>query len=96
MKLFLDDKRKHPDGWILVKSAERAIQLLKKGVVTEISLDHDLGRRKSGYDVVLWMEQEIAKKGFAPPANIIIHTANPVGRAKMEQAVESIRKRMEN
>ena len=96
MKLYLDDERKPPEGWVVIKSAEMAIRLLKKGIVSAIRLDHDLGRKKTGYDVLQWMEKAVVTEGFIPPAKIMIHTANPVGRAKMEQAIESIRKRLEN
>lgn len=94
VKVYLDDERKAPEGWQSVKSAEMAISLMKKGVVDEISLDHDLGRKKTGYDVLLWVEQEM-RKGFIPPV-IHIHTANPVGRMKMELALDSIYKYLQN
>lgn len=43
MKLFLDDIRFPPDAsWIVVKTAEAAIEELKKGFITFASLDHDL------------------------------------------------------
>ena len=63
MKIFLDDERKQPDDkWTIAKSAEEAINLLKTNNVHKISLDHDLGRKKTGYDVLLWIEKE-ARKG---------------------------------
>ena len=43
MKVYLDDERSTPDGWVRVYWPEEAIELLKAGGVTEISLDHDLG-----------------------------------------------------
>ncbi|MDE1348062.1 cyclic-phosphate processing receiver domain-containing protein [Vibrio aestuarianus] len=48
---------------------EEAIALLKQGTVTEISLDHDLGddEHGTGYDVVLWIEEAVATRGFQPP-----------------------------
>ncbi|WP_439037769.1 cyclic-phosphate processing receiver domain-containing protein [Agarivorans sp. QJM3NY_25] len=37
--------------------------MLKTGEVTEISLDHDLGNddHGTGYDVVLWIEEQTLK-----------------------------------
>ena len=35
MKVFLDDERKPPDGWVLVRWPEEAIDLLKTNQVTE-------------------------------------------------------------
>jgi hypothetical protein len=90
MKVFLDDLRKPPKGWELVRWPDEAIELLETGEVTEISLDHDLGDddRGTGYDVVLWMEEAVFS-GFKPPI-IHIHTANISARLKMESGVENI------
>lgn len=57
MKLYLDDERKTPVGWVRVFWPEEAIAWLKTEMVTEISLDHDLGDddRGTGYDVILWI-----------------------------------------
>ena len=57
MKLYLDDEIKNPVGWIRVFWRDAAIAWLKTEMVTEISLDHDLGDddRGTGYDVILWM-----------------------------------------
>ncbi|VAW81561.1 hypothetical protein MNBD_GAMMA12-2513, partial [hydrothermal vent metagenome] len=56
MKVYLDDERPTPEGWVRVYWPDEAIELLKTGKVKEISLDHDLGddERGTGYDVVLW------------------------------------------
>ncbi len=48
MKIYLDDVRPKPDGFVLVHSVNEAIKLIedceKKGEAIElISLDHDLG-----------------------------------------------------
>ncbi|WP_416380688.1 cyclic-phosphate processing receiver domain-containing protein, partial [Gilliamella sp. B2717] len=48
MKIFLDDIRKPPNGWIQVYWPDEMINLLKTGFVEEISLDHDLGDDKRG------------------------------------------------
>jgi hypothetical protein len=91
MKVFLDDVRAAPAEWILVKWPNEAIRLLKSGKVSEISLDHDLGddERGTGYDVLLWIEEQVITKGFKPPI-MSIHTANISARQKMEAAVERI------
>lgn len=41
MKVFLDDERETPDGWVSVYWPQEAIELLIAGGVTGISLDHD-------------------------------------------------------
>ncbi len=43
MKVYLDDERTTPEGWYRVYWPDEAIELLKTGTVTNISLDHDLG-----------------------------------------------------
>lgn len=92
MKVYLDDVRETPAGWVRAYTAREAIALLEAGGVAEISLDHDLGDEEtcgSGYHVATWIEEAVATRGFLPPA-IRIHSANPVGRARMEQAIASI------
>uniref|UniRef100_UPI002D1FAF87 cyclic-phosphate processing receiver domain-containing protein n=2 Tax=Vibrionaceae TaxID=641 RepID=UPI002D1FAF87 len=61
MKVYLDDERKTPNGWVRAYWPEEVFQYLETGNVTELSLDHDLGddTRGTGYDVILWIEKEI-------------------------------------
>jgi len=94
MKIFLDDERKTPKGWIRVYWPNEAIEFLKTGKVTEISLDHDLGddEKGTGYDVILWIEEEVVYNGFNPP-KIIVHSANVSARRKMELGIKNIIKR---
>jgi hypothetical protein len=99
MKVYLDDERPTPDGWVRVYWPIEAIALLEQGVVKEISLDHDLGNDSigTGYDVILWIEEAVATRNFVPP-KIAIHTANPSARVKMlagVQAIMSLRERVE-
>jgi hypothetical protein len=94
MKVFLDDERTTPDGWYRVYEPHQAIAMLDSGMVTHISLDHDLGDDKgvgTGYDVILWMEEQVVSGEFKPPY-ILIHTANPSARLKMEAGRQQIRK----
>lgn len=91
MKVFLDDERATPDGWVRVYWPDEAIALLQTGAVEEISLDHDLGddERGTGYDVILWMEEAVALHGFRPP-KIRVHSANSSAREKMLAGVRVI------
>ena len=100
MKVYLDDERTTPDGWHRVYSPNEAIDLLQTGDVTEISLDHDLGDddRGTGYDVVLWIEEQVALHGFVPPV-MKVHLANVSARTKMEngiRAIEAMQERRES
>ena len=93
IKLYLDDERETPEGWIRVYWPDEAIEYLKQGKVEEISLDHDLGddKRGTGYNVLLWIEEQVMTNNFKPP-KIRIHTANSSAREKMEAGVRSIDK----
>ena len=93
MKLYLDDERKTPVVWVRVFWPEEAIAWLKTEMVTEISLDHDLGDddRGTGYDVILWIENEVMTNNFIPP-KINIHSANVSARIKMELGIMAINK----
>lgn len=94
MKVYLDDERPTPEGWVGVRWPEEAIALLKSGIVEELSLDHDLGddERGTGYDVVLWIEEAVVTSGFRPP-RIRVHSANTSARGKMLAGISSIERR---
>jgi hypothetical protein len=79
--------------WVGTRS--EAIELLRGGGVTELSLDHDLGlfegeRELTGYDVVTWIEQAVATQGFDPPAEIRVHSSNASAADKMERGIAAI------
>jgi hypothetical protein len=91
MRVYLDDERVTPDGWIRVYWPEEAIALLEAGQVEEISLDHDLGddEHGTGYDVVLWIEEAVAIRGFKPP-RMFVHSANSSAKEKMLSGIQAI------
>ncbi|SEU03796.1 hypothetical protein SAMN05443572_104506 [Myxococcus fulvus] len=88
MRVYLDDERPTPEGWVAVRWPEEAIALLQGGQVVELSLDHDLGddEHGTGYDVLLWLEEAVATRGFVPP-RVRVHSANSSARQKMELAI---------
>ena len=91
IRVFLDDERNAPDGWVRAYWPNEVIHLLESGGVEELSLDHDLGddNRGTGYDVILWIEEAVATRGFVPP-NISVHSANSSAREKMLAGIQSI------
>ncbi|MBS3903011.1 MAG: hypothetical protein KGZ30_01395 [Anaplasmataceae bacterium] len=97
MKIYLDDLRIVPDGWVGAETAQEAILLLQENSVEEISLDHDLGDpvNGNGNDVLVWIEQAVVRDGYVPPI-IKIHTGNPSARVKMELGVEAINRLSRN
>lgn len=83
INIFLDDLRPCPDNYIPARSYNEMIRLLteNKGNIANISLDHDLGEIRSGYDVCKWMvENEVY-----PTNSITIHSSNPSGVQAMLQ-----------
>jgi len=95
MKLYLDDTRPPPDGWVLCRWPDEVIKHIKRGGVEEISLDHDLGddKRGTGYDVLRWLEKKLHEDPSFPVPVIHIHTANPVAHKKMAMAVYMMNRR---
>lgn len=100
MMLWLDDVR-HPAkhgyaGAVWAKSYEEAIAAFLTGKITRCSLDHDLtiqqtlghkDNEKTGYDVLLWL---IDNPKYMPE-HVTIHSANPVGRMRMENLLDDYR-----
>lgn len=93
MKVFLDDERLPPKGWKLARWPEEVIELIKTTQVQTVSLDHDLGDDSvgTGYDVILWIEEQVALRKIEPP-EIIVHSANTSARLKMVAGIKKIYK----
>lgn len=91
MKIFLDDERFTPDGWVRAYWPDEVIALLETGDVEAVSLDHDLGddSRGTGYDVIRWIEEAVALRGFVPP-RILVHSANPAAAVRMQAGIAAI------
>ena len=92
MKLWLDDERQAPEGWIWEKDPWAVIDMIASGKVTDISLDHDLGAETTGYTVLASLESMVVRNIIEKVPGIKIHTANPIGLERMERAVKSMRK----
>ena len=95
MRVYLDDERKPGGDWIVTHTPAETIALLETGMVDELSLDHDLGGDETigtGYTVLLWLEEAVAKRGFVPPPKIDVHSMNSSAKEKMIRAIEQIRR----
>lgn len=90
MKIWLDDIRPVPEGYVGARSVNETIRLIEdaesKGVEIEIlDLDHDLGDFASdGGDAIKILDFLVERETYYP---IAIHTSNPVGRANMERMI---------
>lgn len=94
LKVWLDDVRPTPPGWVHARWPEDAIRYLKTGRVVAISLDHDLGddTHGTGYDVVTWIEEQVFLHGFTPPEIMNVHSDNAAGASKMRHGIDQIRR----
>jgi len=96
IRVYLDDERPTPSGWVRVYWPSEAIALLESGCVQELSLDHDLGddQRGTGYDVILWIEEAVALRSFTPPI-MHVHSANSSAREKMLAGIRAIERMLD-
>lgn len=85
MRVYLDDIREAPNGWTKITNYSDLIEFLEdyKDEIKEISLDHDLGEEKTGYDACKWM---VENEYWIPI--IRIHSANVVGIKNMYQLLD--------
>jgi len=90
MKIWLDDIREAPEGYILCHSVNEAKQLIegneKLTAIEVIDCDHDLGDYYpdggDGIKLIDWL----AERGTYYP--IRLHTMNPVGRENMQRTID--------
>lgn len=90
MKLWVDDVRFPPWPYTWSRTYSEAIRQLERGIVTDISLDHDLGSDKTGYDIACWIEEQVELNNIQAP-NITCHSSNPVGRQRIEQVADRLK-----
>lgn len=99
MKLWHDDVRPAPHGWVWVQNNDdaKAILLACSEIITDMSLDHDLGAipyqevgimargrdEETGYKLAYWMAQNAYTGVITLPETITVHSWNPAGAAKM-------------
>lgn len=99
IKVFLDDIRMEPKGWIRTYTPTETIKLINLGIVEAVSLDHDLGDDEvigTGYDVIIWIEEKTATdENFIPP-KIFVHSDNISAKEKMLAGIKSIEKIYKN
>ena len=85
MKIWMDDLRPAPNGFIWCRSVNEAKQTIMTAEepIELIDCDHDLGDYASdGGDGIKLLDWLAERETFYP---VEIHTANPVGRANMER-----------
>lgn len=100
-KLWLDDVREEPWGWIRCRWPEDVIAFLQDGDIDEISLDHDLGDEPMSYMepertgmMVLYALEKMQNDNPDLALPIIhIHSANVVAAKRMKEVVRLLQAR---
>lgn len=93
MKLWLDDVREAPPGWVHAYSVNSAIDQVEhhwdRGEqLTHVSLDHDLGDfAEDGGDAPKFLDW-IVENEVWPTHYIAVHSQNPVGRDNMLRTID--------
>lgn len=97
ISIYLDDIRPAPSGFVRTYTAAETVDLLKQcqkdGTQVHIlSLDNDLGEgQPEGYTVLDWIEEQVfTDKSFVLPDVILVHSANPSAKARMEMVIERL------
>ena len=99
IKLWIDDVRPAPEGYIWCKSVHEAKIHCCQHIspnhilhIDEISLDHDAGAyHYLGGDYIeflKWLEEKCVMHGWIVPTTFFLHSANPVGVANMRAIIE--------
>lgn len=91
IKIYLDDERQAPSGWIRVYTVEQTIEFLKTRQVGFLSLDNDLGEGlREGYLCLDFLEEQVYNDPTFPIPEITIHSANASRVQYMKQALNTI------
>lgn len=91
IRLWVDDERPMPSDFTHhAKTAADAIRILTSQIVEYISLDHDLGPEHAGngYEIASWIEFRAYSKTLRR-ISWAVHSANPIGRARMIVALKN-------
>lgn len=91
VKVYLDDKRPTPNGYVRAFWPEDVQLFIESLNVTELSLDHDLGddEHGTGNDVVCYVEEKVYFTDYVAP-KISVHSDNSSAKAKMMLGINNI------
>lgn len=91
MRIWLDDVRPAPEGYIHVRSVNEAKDMIlhceqMDKPIEVIDCDHDLGAFANyGGDGIKLLDWLLERRTFY---SVKLHTANPVGRANMQRTLD--------
>lgn len=98
-KLYLDDIRNpslkyEKNDWIIVRNYDEFVDYIKtNGLPDQMSLDHDLGEGKTGYDCVKWL---VENEYDITNTEIYCHSANPVGKKNILMLIRNYKNFIRN
>lgn len=91
MKVFLDDQRDTPEGWVRTYSVADTISLLRTRLVTHLSVDNDLGAGQiEGFKTLDWLEEEVHFDNSFPVPEITIHSSNSSRKVTMKLTADRL------
>lgn len=91
MKIYLDDERATPKGWVRAYNVEEVIEFLNTRQVTHLSLDNDLGEDlKEGFMCLDFLEETVYNDRTFPMPEVTIHSANASRVEYMRRVLQSI------
>lgn len=85
IKLWVDDERPAPEGWVWSKTVGNTIDTLILAEVSEMSLDYVLGRGQTAMDILEWLRDHPDRW---PPV-IHAHSGSYDGRLLIEELVRT-------
>lgn len=94
MRIWLDDCRLPPDGFIHVKNFAELQTLLAENsdTIEVMSFDHDLGDEEAdGYQIAKWLAENYLERW---PLEVHVHSANPPGSANIRAFDAFVRNRL--
>ena len=94
MKLWIDDVRPAPDGWVWAKTTNEALRYITSCCddIEQMSIDHDAGVNSFGGDfvnVLNEMERLSRLDKIIVGFPIHIHSMNPVGVENMHRIIRA-------
>jgi hypothetical protein len=88
--LVLDDLRTFAFPARYARTVATARRALAQGVFDELWLDHDLGPGQDVWQLVSWLEQRAAAGQPLVLTQVVIHSDNAPGAARLVSALERI------
>jgi hypothetical protein len=95
IKLYLDDERDTPEGWVRVYGIEQAKTVLRSRRVSYLSVDNDLGNldpKTEGFNLLDWLEESVYNDPTFPIPIITVHSSNAGRTPAMRQTAAKLEK----